>query len=119
MTGGDRGDPPPQARRFSSVIGDDAVHSGDGRISVAPALTADEGQPMSAYTAFFRAGARADLPAPYAEIWVVLSGVLRVGTAGDAVTARAGDVVHVPEQAPGTVEALEDARLVCVSVPAH
>ena len=112
------GNRPSQARRFSSEIGDDAVHFGD-QISIAPALTKDEGQPLSAYASFFRAGARADLPAPYAEVWVVLSGVLRVGTAGDAVTVRAGEFVHVPEQAPGTVEALEDTRLVCVSVPAH
>ncbi len=74
---------------------------------------------MSAYTSFFREGAHADLPAPYAEIWVVLSGALRVGTASEAVTVREGDFVHVPEQAPGTVEALEDTTMVCVSVPAH
>lgn len=110
---------PSPVRKFSSVIGDDAIHFGDHQISIAPALTKDEGQPMSAYTAFFRAGAQADLPAPYAEIWVVLSGVLRVGTATDAVTVRTGDFVHVPEQAPGTVEALEDTRLICISIPAH
>jgi hypothetical protein len=31
----------------------------------------------------------------------------------------AGDFVHVPEQAPGVVEALEDTTIVCVSVPPH
>jgi quercetin dioxygenase-like cupin family protein len=50
---------------------------------------------------------------------MILSGALRVGTASEAVTARAGDFVHVPEQAPGTVEALEDTTMVCVSVTAH
>jgi quercetin dioxygenase-like cupin family protein len=74
---------------------------------------------MSAYPAFFATGARADLPAAYAEVWVVLSGALRVGAGDDAVTVRPGDFVHVPEQAPGTVEALEDTTVVCVSVPAH
>lgn len=74
---------------------------------------------MSAYTAFFEAGARADLPAAYAEVWVVLSGALRVGQDRDVVTVRAGDFVHVPEQTPGAVEALEDTSVVCVSVPAH
>ena len=113
------GNPPSRARKFSSLIGDDAIHFGDRRISISPALTEDEGQAMSAYTAFFRAGAQADLPAPYAEIWVVMSGALRVGTTDDAVTVQAGDFVHVPEQAPGTVEALEDTRLICISVPAH
>jgi quercetin dioxygenase-like cupin family protein len=42
-----------------------------------------------------------------------------VGAGSDAVTVRAGDFVHVPEQAPGVVEALEDTTMVCVSVPAH
>lgn len=111
-------DTPPRARRFSSAIGDDAVRSGD-RILIAPALGAEAGGSMSAYTASFSAGARADLPAPYAEVWVVLGGALRVGAGSDAVTVRAGDFVHVPEQTPGVVEALEDTTLVCVSVPAH
>jgi hypothetical protein len=33
---------------------------------------------MSAYTSFFPAGARADLPAPYAEVLGVLRGAVRV-----------------------------------------
>ncbi len=106
------------ARRFSSAIGDDAIRFGDG-ILIAPALGKQESETMSAYTSFFRKGARADLPAPYAELWVVLSGALRVGTGSEAVTVRAGEFVHVPEQAPGMVEALEDTTMVCVSVPAH
>jgi quercetin dioxygenase-like cupin family protein len=109
---------PSQARRFSSAIGDDAVRFGD-RILIAPAFGKEAGGSMSAYTSFFSAGARADLPASYAEVWVVLSGALRVGAGSDAVTVRAGDFVHVPEQAPGVVEALEDTTMVCVSVPAH
>jgi quercetin dioxygenase-like cupin family protein len=111
-------DTPPRARRFSSAVGDDAARFGDG-ILIAPALGKEAGTSMSAYTSFFRAGARADLPAPYAEIWVVLSGAMRVGADSDAVTVRAGDFVHVPEQTPGVVEALEDTTMVCVSVPAH
>ena len=109
---------PPRVRRFSSTIGDDAVRFGD-RILIAPALGREASRSMSAYTSFFHAGARADLPAPCAEIWVVLGGALRVGAGSDAVTVRAGDFVHVPEQAPGVVEALEDTTMVCVSVPAH
>jgi quercetin dioxygenase-like cupin family protein len=50
---------------------------------------------------------------------VVLDGALRVGAGSDAVTVRAGEFVHVPEQAPGIVEALEDTTMVCVSAPAH
>ncbi|MFW5417743.1 cupin [Nocardiopsis sp. CNT-189] len=111
-------DASPRARRFSSQIGEDAVRLND-RIVIAPALAEEAGGPMSAYTSFLGAGARADLPAPYAEVWVVLGGALRVGAGEDAVTVRAGDFVHVPEEAPGTVEALEDTTMVCVSVPAH
>jgi quercetin dioxygenase-like cupin family protein len=110
--------PPSHARRFSAAIGDDAIRFGDG-IFIAPAIGKHENEAMSAYTSFFRQGARADLPAHYAEVWVILSGALRVETASEAVTARAGDFVHVPEQAAGTVEALEDTTMVCVSVPAH
>jgi quercetin dioxygenase-like cupin family protein len=109
---------PPRPRRFSATIGEDAVRFGDS-ILIAPALDKETGGSMSAYPAFFHAGARADLPAPYAEVWVVLSGALRVGADGDAVTVRTGDFVHVPEQTPGVVEALEDTTMVCVSVPAH
>jgi mannose-6-phosphate isomerase-like protein (cupin superfamily) len=107
-----------QVRKFSSAISDDAVRFGD-RMLIVPALDAGASRSMSAYTAFFGAGARADLPASYEEMWVVLSGALRVGDEVDAVTVRAGDFVHVPEQAPGVVEALEDTTMVCVSVPPH
>ena len=109
---------PPQARRFSSAFSNDAARFSD-RILIAPAIGEEDGASMSAYTAFFRAGASADLPASYEEVWVVLSGALRVGAEQDAVTVRAGDFVHVPEQAPGIVVALEDTTTVCVSVPAH
>ncbi|MDA0140877.1 cupin domain-containing protein [Solirubrobacter deserti] len=82
-------------------------------------LSKEDGESLSAYTALLRAGARADLPAPYAELWVVLSGTLRIGAAADPVTVHAGEFVHVPEHTPGHVEALADTTLVCVSVPAH
>jgi quercetin dioxygenase-like cupin family protein len=110
--------PLPRARSFTSTIGDDAMRFGDG-IFIAPALGKESGQSMSAYTASFRAGARADLPAPYAEVWVVLSGAIRVGAGSDTVTVGPGQFVHVPEQTPGLVEAIEDTTMVCVSVPAH
>lgn len=105
-------------RRFSSAVGDDAVRFGEG-IRIAPGLDKETEVSMSAYTASFATGARAALPAPYAEVWVVLHGALRVGAGTDALTVRAGDFVHVPEQAAGEVESLEDTTMVCVSVPAH
>ncbi|WP_232660684.1 cupin domain-containing protein [Pseudonocardia sp. TRM90224] len=110
--------PPARARTFSSTIGDDALRFSD-KIRISPALGKEAGGPMSAYTAFFEAGASAPLPAPYTEVWVVLSGAVRVGVEGDTRTARAGDFIHVPEQAAGMVEALEDTTMVCVSTPAH
>lgn len=109
---------PSRVRRLSSAGGDDALRFSD-HVLIAPGLGKDQGESMSAYTALLRAGTPADLPAPYAELWVVLSGAIRVGIAGDAVTVGTGDFVHVPEQSPRIVEALEDTRMVCVSVPAH
>ncbi|WP_152361219.1 cupin [Microlunatus speluncae] len=84
-----------------------------------PAIEAAEGGPLSSYSAFFGAGERADLPAPYDEVWVVIRGRLVVGEPGSTVTATAGDHLHVPRDSPGEVEAIEDTELVCVSVPAH
>ncbi len=56
----------PRAGRFTSAIGDDAVHVADG-ILISPALGAEAGESMSAYTAVFRARTSAELPAPYRE----------------------------------------------------
>jgi quercetin dioxygenase-like cupin family protein len=52
-------------------------------------------------------------------VWVVLRGRLRIRGGGTDVTVGAGEYLHVPEDSPGEVEALEDTALVCVSVPAH
>lgn len=101
--------------------------SGEGRtqrfgerdITMTPAVEASEGGALSAYSASFGAGEVADLPAPYEEVWVVLSGQLRLDSHGQSLTARTGDLVHVPSDSPGTVEALELTALACVSVPAH
>ncbi len=103
---------------FDSTIGDDAIRFGE-RILIAPGLDKDANASMSAYTSFLAAGAVAELPAPYEEIWVVLCGQLRVGDPNDAVIARTGHFVHIPEQAPGVVEAIDDTTIVCISVPAH
>lgn len=109
---------PPRVRKFSSAIDENATRF-DDRIVILPGLDKTIGRSMSAYTAFLQVGARADLTASYAEIWVVLSGSLRIGTGTDAVTAQSGDYLHIPEQTAGEIEALEETTIVCVSVPAH
>jgi ethanolamine utilization protein EutQ (cupin superfamily) len=92
---------------------------GERQVFITPGVEQSEGGPLSAYSAHFGRGERADLPAPYEEVWVLLRGRLRI-RGGDAdVTVSAGEYLHVPEDSPGEVEALEDTTLVCVSVPAH
>ena len=92
---------------------------GDQQIAVATAVDKSEGGALSAYSARFARGATASLPAPYEEVWVVASGQIRIANGDAGVIVGPGGFVHVPEASDGTVEALEDATLVCVSVPAH
>lgn len=82
-------------------------------------MRAFAGAPLSAYTAHFGAGARADLPAPYAEVWVVLRGRLRIVAESTERGVDSGSYLYVPANSVGRVEAIEDTTLVCVSVPAH
>lgn len=88
-------------------------------IRLGPVIEKAEGGPLSAYYARFGAGERAPLPAPYTEIWIVVSGSVTVHTPGDTVKAGPGDMLHVPENSPGELRADEDTELACVSVPAH
>lgn len=109
---------PPSVRGFGSVAGDDAVRFSD-EILLVPGLGKEAGAGMSTYTTHLAAGAEAALPAPYEEVWVVLSGALRVGLGPEAVSVLAGEHVHVPADAPGVVRAIEATTMVCISVPAH
>lgn len=107
-------------RVFGSTISEErSIRFGDHRIFLTPGVEAVEGGPLSAYTAAFGVGERADLPAAYEEVWVVVRGRLRIRTADTEVTAGAGDYLHVPEDTPGEVDVLDDTTLVCVSVPGH
>jgi len=63
---------PSRARRFSSAIGDDAVRFGD-RILICPRPRHGGRRVDERLHLDFSAGARADLPAPYAEVWVAAS----------------------------------------------
>ncbi|WHT16962.1 cupin [Crossiella sp. CA-258035] len=109
----------PPVRRFTPGGEGGPIRFGDHRIVMTPAVEAAEGGPLSTYSAFFGAGESADLPAPYDEVWVVIRGKIVVGEPGRTVSGEAGDHLHVPRDSPGTVEAIEDTELVCVSVPAH
>ncbi|SDE35460.1 cupin [Glycomyces harbinensis] len=106
-------------RVFDTEENDRTLRFGDRRISITPAVEQAEGGPLSAYSARFGRGERADLPAPYEEVWVVVHGRIRIRSAGSEVEIGPGGFLHVPEDSPGEVEALEDTALVCVSVPAH
>ncbi|ACQ81574.1 hypothetical protein Bcav_3331 [Beutenbergia cavernae DSM 12333] len=108
----------PAVRSFDSALAN-GPRLGDRRITMTPAVEASEGGPLSAYTAHLGRGERADVPAPYDEVWVVVSGRLRIVGPGGVVTAGAGEYLHVPRETPGELEAVEDTTLVCVSVPAH
>lgn len=92
---------------------------GDKAIALAPVITKDEGGPLSAYFARFGKGEAADLPAPYAEVWVVTKGVLTLRSEGRTLTASAGELLHLPPDTPGEVVADTETELVCVSVPPH
>ncbi|GAA1182571.1 cupin domain-containing protein [Nesterenkonia xinjiangensis] len=109
----------PTVRRFTTDADDRSVPLGDRRIWITPAVEASEGGPLSAYSAHFGRSERAELSAPYEEVWVVLRGELRVTGGSSELLVHAGEFLHVPEDSPGQVEAMVDTDLVCVSVPAH
>lgn len=109
----------PVARVFSFANDNGWTRFGEQEIYINMAVEKIEGRPLSAYSAAFGCGERAELPAPYDEIWVVFHGRIRVGDRDNVVEAKAGDYVHVPEQTPGEVVAMEDTHIVCVSAPAH
>ncbi|WP_148239359.1 cupin [Ruania zhangjianzhongii] len=109
----------PTVRRFDAAANDRTIRFGDREVFLTPAVTADEGGALSAYSAQFGKGERAELPAPYGEVWVVLHGCLRLRSRDSELTVHAGQYAHVPEHTPGELEALQDTTLACISVPAH
>ncbi|WP_026876620.1 cupin [Jiangella gansuensis] len=106
-------------RAFDTAKNDRTVQFGERRIFITPAVEKVDGGPLSAYSAHFGRGERADLPAPYEEVWVVIRGSLRIRSGGRDIVVEAGGFVQVPEHSPGELEAMDDTVLVCVSVPAH
>lgn len=106
-------------RVFSTLDEEGAIRFGEQAIFIRPAVEKSDGRPLSAYTASFSRGERADPPAPYDEVWVVLRGRIRVGEGSHAVEAVAGDYVHVPQNTAGELLAVEETKMVCVAAPAH
>lgn len=112
--------PSPLVRAFGTSLNpDEAIRFGDREIFIDPAVLVEEGRPLSSYTAMFGAGEKADLPAAYDEVWVVIKGRLLVASNGSEIVVDAGTMIHVPQDSPGVVEALEDTTLVSVSSPPH
>ena len=56
---------------------------------------------------------------PHAQVTTVQSGSLRMETNGQSVVVRAGESLDVPSNAPHLAEALEDALVTEVFVPAR
>jgi len=56
---------------------------------------------------------------PHAQVTMVHSGSLRMETNGQSVVVRAGESLDVPSNAPHLAEALEDALVTEVFVPAR
>ncbi|GAA1755374.1 hypothetical protein GCM10009767_13350 [Kocuria aegyptia] len=50
---------------------------------------------------------------------MVLRGRIRVGEGSHVIEAGAGDYVHVPQNTPGELFAVEKTTMVCVAAPAH
>lgn len=109
----------PVVRTFDTGVQDWTEQFGGRAIFITAAVSAAEGGPLSAYSAHFAQGEQADLPAPYAEVWVVLRGWLAIDDGVAVKMVREGEFLHVPANTPGRARAVEDTTLVCVSVPAH
>lgn len=90
-----------RVRRFTPDERPGSIRFGEQRIVITPAVTAAEGGPLSTYSASFGAGERAPLPAPYGEVWVVVSGVLQVRSGEADLRVTAGEHLHVPQDSPG------------------
>src|SRR5690606_9704833 len=112
-------DPTFAVRRFDTATSNRAIQLGDHQIFMTPAVEKSDGRPLSAYSATFGRGERADLPAPFEEVRVVIHGRLLIRGGDQDLMVGPGEFVHVPENSPGEVEAIEDTTLVSVSVPAH
>lgn len=108
----------PKLRKFTAERLDWQSFPGKA-IAIAQAVAKEDGGDLSAYFARLGKNETADLPVPYAEIWVVMSGALTLHSGGETFTAGAGEVLHVPADTPGEVVVEADTELVCVSVPAH
>jgi ethanolamine utilization protein EutQ len=60
-----------------------------------------------------------DYPLPYDEVLIVTRGSYTVSASGTTVTARAGEVIHLPAGHTGNYHADEDAEVVAVTHPPY
>ncbi len=82
-------------------------------VTTDPLTSAADG--LSTRPVTLRRGDRMALPSATEEVWVVVRGALRLMTLAGVTTARAGEVVHVPENVPGHAEAVEETAIVAVA----
>src|SRR5690625_721839 len=109
----------PHVRAFTPAPREGSVQLGDHEVFLTPAVQEREGRGFSAYWAFAARSERADLPAPCEEVWVVVTGRLRITSGATVLSVTEGMFVHIPEDSPGQVDAVADTVCVCVSVPGH
>lgn len=72
---------------------------------------------MSAAFVEMDVGARAPLPAPYEEVWILTAGVMVVEGAAGPVPAHPGQLIHLREATPGEFLVAEDLRMIALAHP--
>lgn len=93
----------------------------DQEIYFGEAVDESHGSPVG--VTFIRWGAGEtgdfDYPLPYDEVLIVTKGSYTVTASGTTVTARAGEIIHLPAGHMGTYHAEEDAEVVAVTHPPY
>ncbi|MGW0178057.1 hypothetical protein [Nocardia sp. NPDC003345] len=85
-------------------------------IRLGAVVEADYGR-MSAAFVEMDVGARAALPAPYEEVWILTAGVMVLEGTEGPVSAHAGQLIHLREATPGAFRVAEDLRMIALAHP--
>jgi ethanolamine utilization protein EutQ (cupin superfamily) len=109
-----------RARKISVEAAEEWAKVGDGEIFVSDVIDQEREPEAKMTVGFARVGAGEELEIsfPYDEVLVLTRGVYTVRThEGEAVTARAGDVIYLPGGAVSTAIAEEDSEMAYVASP--